>query len=78
MSNPAVPIRIRRILNVESGLNDGIATPFVVLFIALATAAAGSEGSHLATALVEIAIAVVAGSWSGHRRPPARGGRPAG
>ncbi len=29
ISNPAVPIRVRRVLNVESGLNDGIATPFV-------------------------------------------------
>ena len=37
VANPAVPTRVRRILNVESGLNDGIATPFVLLFIALAT-----------------------------------------
>jgi len=28
-TNKAVPARIRRALNVESGLNDGIATPFV-------------------------------------------------
>ena len=27
MVNPAVPARIRRLINVESGLNDGIATP---------------------------------------------------
>ena len=40
-----VPTRIRRILNVESGLNDGIATPFVLLAIGLATAeATGSDG----------------------------------
>ena len=31
--NPAVPARTRRALNVESGLNDGIATPFVTLFL---------------------------------------------
>ena len=31
-------MRIRRALNVESGLNDGIATPFVTLFIAVAAA----------------------------------------
>ena len=61
VANPAVPIRIRRILNVESGLNDGIATPFVVLFISLATATRGSEGIHLADAVEEIAIAIVAG-----------------
>ena len=35
VSNPAVPARIRRALNVESGLNDGIATPFVTLFLML-------------------------------------------
>jgi hypothetical protein len=28
MVNPAVPARIRRLINVESELNDGIATPF--------------------------------------------------
>jgi len=37
-SNRRVPVRIRRALNVESGLNDGIATPFVALFTALAVA----------------------------------------
>ncbi len=35
VTNQAVPVRIRRALNVESGLNDGIATPFVTLFIAV-------------------------------------------
>src|ERR1700733_16304950 len=32
--NPAVPARIRRLINVESGLNDGIATPFVLVALA--------------------------------------------
>jgi sodium/hydrogen antiporter len=61
ITNPAVPTRIRRILNVESGLNDGIATPFVLLFIALATADAGAEGRHFVEAIIEIAIAIVVG-----------------
>ena len=61
ITNKAVPTRVRRILNVESGLNDGIATPFVLLFIALATAAGGAAGGHLQEAIVEIAIAVVVG-----------------
>src|SRR6476646_10211773 len=39
--NPVVPVRVRRILNVESGLNDGMATPVVLFAIA---AAADSEG----------------------------------
>ena len=61
VANPAVPIRIRRVLNVESGLNDGIATPFVLLFIALATATGGSEGGHLVDAIEETAIAIAVG-----------------
>jgi NhaP-type Na+/H+ or K+/H+ antiporter len=39
--NPVVPVRIRRTLNVESGLNDGLVTPVVLFSIA---AAAGEEG----------------------------------
>ena len=39
MVNPVVPARIRRLINVESGLDDGIATPFVS--VALAGAATG-------------------------------------
>jgi NhaP-type Na+/H+ or K+/H+ antiporter len=34
-----VPVRIRQALNVESGLNDGIALPFLLLFLSLAGAA---------------------------------------
>ncbi|WP_020524711.1 cation:proton antiporter [Catelliglobosispora koreensis] len=41
VSNKAVPVRIRRALNVESGLNDGIATPLVTLFIAMLAAEEG-------------------------------------
>ena len=36
VSSPRVPLRIRQSLNVESGLNDGIAVPFVLLFASLA------------------------------------------
>jgi NhaP-type Na+/H+ or K+/H+ antiporter len=61
-TNPKVPVRIRRALNVESGLNDGIATPFVTLFLALTLA----ESSHhpvgwFASALTEIGIGIGAG-----------------
>ena len=34
----AIPVRIRRAINIESGLNDGIATPFVTLFLTIAVA----------------------------------------
>jgi NhaP-type Na+/H+ or K+/H+ antiporter len=46
VGNPWVPARIRRALNVESGLNDGISLPVLMLFIALARAAPGL--GHLA------------------------------
>ncbi|MBB4659178.1 cation:proton antiporter [Parvularcula dongshanensis] len=35
VSDPAVPARVRQTLNVESGLNDGIALPAVLFFAAL-------------------------------------------
>jgi NhaP-type Na+/H+ or K+/H+ antiporter len=44
MTNPSVPSRIRRVLNVESGLNDGIATPIVLVAIAGVAVDAGIEG----------------------------------
>lgn len=36
VTSPSVPVRIRQSLNVESGLNDGIALPAVTVFVALA------------------------------------------
>jgi sodium/hydrogen antiporter len=38
ITNPRVPVRIRRALNVESGLNDGIAAPIVGVLIAVIVA----------------------------------------
>jgi len=60
MANPLVPARIRRLINVESGLNDGIATPFVS--VALAGAAGGHGGGHgPAAAVAELAVGVLVG-----------------
>ena len=53
-----VPSRVRRILNVESGLNDGIASPFVVLFTVMATTKAGADG-WLVGAIVETGTALL-------------------
>jgi NhaP-type Na+/H+ or K+/H+ antiporter len=62
VTNPSVPSRIRRLITVESGLNDGIATPVVMLAIAGAAVAAGLEGSSgVGGALVELAIGVAVG-----------------
>ena len=66
MEDVRVPLRVRRDLNVESGLNDGIATPFVMFFIAGAAAAtevADSEGAG--GAAVELAIGVGVGAAIG-------------
>lgn len=65
-TNQRVPVRIRRALNVESGLNDGIATPFVTLFTALAVAELNQKlTGWLASALSEIAIAALVGAGLG-------------
>jgi sodium/hydrogen antiporter len=59
ITNKAVPVRIRRALNVESGLNDGIATPLVTLFIAAAAAEeAIGETSWGLEALKQIGLAI--------------------
>ena len=65
VTNKLVPARIRRVLNVESGLNDGIATPFVTLFLALTISVEGHEGSWLADAGSEIALALAAAAVAG-------------
>jgi NhaP-type Na+/H+ or K+/H+ antiporter len=44
VSNPLVPVRIRQALNVESGLNDGIALPVVLVFASMAGATEGESG----------------------------------
>src|SRR5690242_5585196 len=44
MLNRAVPARISRLIDVESGLNDGIATPFVLVALAGAGTAAHEPG----------------------------------
>lgn len=57
--NPIVPVRVRRLLNVESGLNDGLTTPVVLLAI---SAASGAEPHHpVSTALVEMIVGVGVG-----------------
>ena len=61
-TNPKVPVRVRRALNVESGLNDGIATPFVTLFLALVVAEeTAAYGGWLLSAVQQIGIAVLVG-----------------
>ncbi|WP_406310619.1 cation:proton antiporter [Streptomyces sp. NBC_00623] len=65
MSDPVVPERVRRLINVESGLNDGIATPVVVVALAGAASAAGAGPDADGQAVVELAIGLAYGSALG-------------
>lgn len=55
-----VPQLVRHTLNLESGLNDGLALPFVLFFLVLATAG-GDAGGEAATLLGEAAFGAVVG-----------------
>ncbi|WP_144671517.1 sodium:proton antiporter [Arthrobacter sp. U41] len=66
VTNPAVPSRIRQLITVESGLNDGIATPVVMVAIAGAAAAAGLESAEApGSAAVELLIGAGVGASTG-------------
>lgn len=61
-----IPMRLRRALNVESGLNDGIVTPVVTFTLAVAAGQLGIDShdgaaDHGGGALLELAVGVVAG-----------------
>jgi NhaP-type Na+/H+ or K+/H+ antiporter len=58
VGNDKVPGRLRHLLNVESGVNDGLALPFVVLFLAIA---AGSGDLHLGELGLELVVGLVIG-----------------
>ncbi|HWS59175.1 MAG TPA: cation:proton antiporter [Actinotalea sp.] len=61
--NPVVPVRVRRLLNVEGGLNDGLVTPVVLFAIA---AIGGSDGQVTALgALTDVAGGIAAGIAAG-------------
>lgn len=58
VGNDRVPARLRHLLNVESGVNDGLALPFVVVLLAVA---AGSADLHLPELGSELALGLVIG-----------------
>ncbi|MCA2229234.1 cation:proton antiporter [Nonomuraea aurantiaca] len=58
VGNDKVPPRLRQLLNVESGVNDGLALPFVMVFLAVA---AGSQDLHLGELGWELGLGVVIG-----------------
>ena len=73
-----VPSAVRHTLNLESGLNDGLALPFVLFFLVLASPGgdAGTEAAKLAgEAVVGAAIGLALGALGGryHQRLPGGG-----
>ena len=64
VTNPAVPAVMREALNLESGLNDGICVPIVVLLLGLAVGIQieGEPIVHVARVVVEeIGIGIIVG-----------------
>ena len=61
-----VPQPVRDGLNVESGLNDGIALPFVIIFIGLTQEATGGTGPHIVeTFLRALVLSALLGGLTG-------------
>jgi len=78
VSSPRVPERIRQSLNVESGVNDGIALPALLFVISFAVAAHGNEHdtnwiSFVAQQLVLGPLAGILVGWAGVNAAIGRG-----
>ena len=67
VNNKIVPVRIRQAINVESGLNDGIALPLVLIFAALAaTTGVGEGAAHwLGFSFLQVTMGPLAGIAAG-------------
>lgn len=63
VSNPKVPNYLSQTINVESGLNDGLALPFVLLGAVLASSAMGTPNTNeiATTAVLQIVLGPLAG-----------------
>lgn len=62
-----VPLRIRQSINIESGLNDGIALPAVLLFAALASVQGiGGAGDWVQFGLLQVTLGPLAGVIIGY------------
>jgi NhaP-type Na+/H+ or K+/H+ antiporter len=56
-----VPDRLRQLLNIESGLNDGLALPVVVVLIAAASKTGTSSSASISTVLIELIAGLALG-----------------
>ncbi len=68
ISNPLVPVRIRQTLNVESGLNDGIVLPAVLILAALAGMhpASGDVSHWLGFLALQLLLGPIVGAAVGY------------
>ena len=67
VTNLDVPERVRRGLTVESGLNDGLALPAILLFASLAAEAMNNDGQNwLLFGVLQIGLGPLVGAVSGH------------
>lgn len=67
VTNKHVPARVRQALNVEAGLNDGLAIPFLSLFAALAISQAGLSATGWGTFVAEqVGIGAAVGLAGGY------------
>ncbi len=58
VSRSEVPTRLRRLLNIESGVNDGLALPFVLVFLTLAGGGEAGIGATAVELLLGIGLGV--------------------
>ncbi len=78
VTSRAVPERVRHTLNLESGLNDGLALPFVLFFLAL-SGPGGDAGTEALRVVGEAAFGALVGACLGlaggrlHKRVPGGG-----
>ena len=61
VSSPKVPIRIRQAINIESGLNDGLVTPLVLVVVVAGAAESSGTSGWVADAVAQIGLGVLAG-----------------
>jgi sodium/hydrogen antiporter len=66
VTNPRLPSRIRQGLNVESGLNDGVCVPLLIIFVTIAQAEEGiGHVEPLRVVIEEIGFGAVGGIAAG-------------
>jgi NhaP-type Na+/H+ or K+/H+ antiporter len=62
VNSPSLPVRIRQTLNVESGLNDGLALPVVLIFLSLAAGQHNKESADwIWFALMQVGLGPLSG-----------------